>query len=84
MKTKVKVFEVKAAPELKNMDTLSGIRDKTAAEDWGRKHGYAVVYFAARKQRVYAEKLQTRVDEQAKFIEAESAQLVMFAEGNLP
>lgn len=53
----VKVIEVKQAPQLKNLATLSGIRDKDAARAWGEKNGYAVVYFVASKQRVYADRL---------------------------
>ena len=68
---KTKVIEVKEAPAIKHLDTLSGIRDAKQAEAWGMKYGYAVVYFVASKQRVYADKLSVRVDKQAKGIEAD-------------
>jgi len=81
MKTpKTKVIEVKEAPKLNNPVILQGIRDKAAAETWGMKNGHSVVYFIAKKQRVYAERLHTRVDEQAKVIEKKAVQLLMFAE----
>lgn len=81
MNKKVRVLEVKFAPDLKQLETLSGIRDKAAAEAWGAKHGHAVVYFMVKKQRVFAEKLLARVDEAAKVIEDRSKRLRMFAEG---
>lgn len=83
MATKTKVIEVKETPKLKNPAMLSGIRDKTAAQSWGEKNGHAVVYFLAKRQRVYAEKLMVRVDEQAEQIEQASAELVSVAEGAL-
>lgn len=82
MKTqKVKVIEVKAAPDLKNPYIQQGIRDVTSATNWGEKNGHAVVYFIAKKQKVYAERLQTNVAACAEKIELQSVQLVMFAEG---
>lgn len=83
METKIKVIEIKEAPKLKSPVMLSGIRDKPAAQAWGEKNGYAIVYFNAKKQRVYAEKLMVRVDAQAKKIEKASANLVKAAEGVL-
>jgi len=77
---KTNVFEIKSPPTLKKPDILKGICDKAAAEAWGVKNGYAVVYYMPGKQKVYAEKLQAKVDEQAKALEDQSAQLVMFAE----
>ncbi len=82
MKTKVKVFEVKEIPTLKNPAIQSGIRDAAAAQAWGEKNGHAIVYFLTRKQRVYAERLHTKVDEQAKEIQMKANQLVLFAENN--
>lgn len=83
MNKKTRVLDVKSAPDLKQLETLSGIRDKTAAQAWGEKRGYAVVYFVAKKQRVYADLLDVRVDEVAKVIEEKSDQLVMFAESEV-
>lgn len=83
MATKTKVIEVKETPKLKNPAMLSGIRDKNAAQSWGEKNGHATVYFLVKRQRVYAEKLMVRVDEQAEQIEQASAELVSVAEGAL-
>jgi hypothetical protein len=60
-----KVVEVKGAPELKAPAMLSGIRDTQGAERWGERYGYATVYFWSSRQRVYAEKLLTHVEEKA-------------------
>ena len=82
MKTqKTKVIEVKEAPTLKNPHILQGIRDSASAQAWGEKNGHAVVYFLPKKQRVYAERLQTNVAALAAQIQEQSHQLVMFAEG---
>jgi hypothetical protein len=83
MAKKTIVIEVKKTPSLLAPAMLSGIRDKSAAQSWGEKNGYAVVYFWAKRQRVYAEKLMVRVDEQAEQIEQASAELVSVAEGAL-
>ena len=64
MNKPVKVIEVKEAPQLQWAAIQQGIRDKAAAENWGSKYGYATVYFMARKQKVYAERLQVKVDDQ--------------------
>lgn len=80
METKIKILEVKEAPKLKNPFIQQGIRDMTSARAWGEKNGHSVVYFIARKQRVYAERLLQKVDEQARAIERKSEQLVLFAE----
>ncbi len=80
MKTKVIVHEIKQPPVLKNPAMTQGIRDTAAAKAWGEKNGHAIVYFLAKKRRVYAERLHTKVDEQAREIEAKSMQLVMLAE----
>lgn len=80
MKTRVKVIEVQIAPTLKNPAMLSGICDKSAAEAWGARNGYDVVYFLARKQKVYADKLAVRVDEKAGKIERASVELTIRAE----
>lgn len=71
---------VTAAPRLPRMDLLSGIRDKVAAKAWGDKHGYSAVFFWPSRQRVYAERM-AQVVEQAAALEAQSAELVQFAEG---
>ena len=82
MKTqKTKVIDVKEAPPLRNPHILQGIRDTASAQAWGEKNGHAVVYFLAKKQRVYAERLLTDVATQAAQIQKRSRQLVMFAEG---
>lgn len=82
MKTqKTKVIEVKEAPKMKNPVILQGIRDTASAQAWGEKNGHAVVYFIAKKQKVYADRLKTDVATQAAQIECQSQQLVMFAEG---
>lgn len=83
MATKTKVIEVKEIPQLKSPVMLSGIRDRSAAQAWGEKNNHAVVYFFAKRQRVYAEKLMVRVDEKAEEIEQASAALVSVAEGAL-
>ena len=77
------VVEVKEAPTLKAPAMISGIRDKTAALKWGERNGYATVYFLKKRERVYAEKLLTRVEEKAEGIELASAELVVMAEGAL-
>ena len=83
MAKKTIVVEVKKTPSLLAPAMLSGIRDKSAAQSWGEKNGYAVVYFLAKRQRVYAERLMVRVDEKAEEIEQASAELVSVAEGAL-
>lgn len=80
METKTKAIEVKEPPKLKNPFIQQGIRDLAAAKAWGEKNHHAFVYFIARKQRVYAERLLQKVDEQAQEIEQQSEQLLMFAE----
>ena len=74
---KVNVIMAKDAPVLKNPEILQGIRDRAGAETWGMKNGFSTVYFIARKQRVYAERLLKRVDQQAKQIEMASKQLTL-------
>jgi hypothetical protein len=80
---KTKAIEVKELPVLQHLDFAFGVRDKTAAEAWGQKNGHAVVYYLAKKKRVYADRLQVRVDEKAEKIEQASAELVVMAEGAL-
>lgn len=80
---KTKVIEVKQAPNMTNPNIQQGIRDKTAAQNWGEKNGHAFVYYLPRKQKVYAERLLQKVDEQAQEIEQKSEQLLMFAESAL-
>jgi hypothetical protein len=77
------VIEIKQIPNLLQPEMCSGVRDKKSAESWGEKHGYATVYFMARKERVYAEKLLKRVDVKAGEIETASAELVVMAEATL-
>ena len=76
MKAQVKVIEVKQAPQLQVAAIQQGIRDKAAAQHWAEKNGYTTVYFMARKQKVYAEKLQVKVNDQAKQIERKSEEPV--------
>ena len=56
------------------------IRTKEAAQAWGEKHGYSVVFFWPQRQRVYADRI-AEVAEQAAALEAQSVELVKFAEG---
>jgi hypothetical protein len=79
----IKVTPVTFAPRLITPEIVSGIRDKAAAEAWAKKHGYATVYFFAKKQRVYAERLTVRVDEKAEQIEQASEELLKCAEAAL-
>lgn len=76
MNKPVKVIDIKEPPQLQHPAIQQGIRDKVAAVNWGERNGYSTVYFMVRKQKVYAEKLQVKVDDQAKQIEAESQQLL--------
>jgi hypothetical protein len=80
MKQTTKVIEIKETPSLKNPAIMVGIRDKAAAQRWGEKNGYAVVYFITRRQKVYAEKLTAKVDALAKDLHARSAELREMAE----
>jgi len=64
MKTATKVIEVKEPPQLGDPTILQGIRDKAAAQNWGEKNGHAIVYFMAKKQKVYAERLPVKVNDQ--------------------
>jgi hypothetical protein len=64
VKTPTKVIEVKEAPQMSKPAIQQGIRDKAAAQNWGEKNGYSTVYFMARKQKVYAEKLQVKPGDQ--------------------
>lgn len=59
MKPTTKVIDCKEPPALKNPVMLQGIRDRAAAQAWGEKNGYGMVYYMPKKQRVYAERLQT-------------------------
>lgn len=76
----IKVIEVKEPPTMKNPAIQQGIRDKATAQSWGEKNGHTVVYFIAKKQRVYAERLLTKVDVQAGKIEQASVELTIQAE----
>jgi len=62
-------------PALKTPDFVYGVKDRAAAQAWGEKHGYAIVYFWPRRNRAYAEKLTEQVDAQAKKIERASIAL---------
>ena len=53
-----------------------GITSKGAAMEWGRKRGYAVVYYWHSRGRVYADYVTKRVDMLAKQLEQASADLV--------
>ena len=77
------VTNVAVAPTLQKAEFVSGIRDRAAAQAWGEKHGYGVVYFLAKKQRAYADKLQVRVDVKAEEIETASVELVAMAESGV-
>ena len=55
MATTTKVITVGAVPLFIDPVFVSGIRSKTEAEDWGKKHGHLVVYWLKRKERAYAE-----------------------------
>jgi phage terminase large subunit-like protein len=79
MTKKTTVVDVSQAPQLSKPDMLSGIRDRAAAEAWGQKHGYVIVYFMPKKQRVYAERMLD-VAEQAAALDRRSAELARFAE----
>jgi len=80
MTARVQVVPVKAAPTIQGMDMLSGIRTREAAQAWGQKHGYRVVFFWPQRERVYADKM-AEVAERAAELETRSAALVDFAEG---
>jgi hypothetical protein len=83
-KQRVNVVEIKDAPKLKYPAVIQqGIRDKASAEKWGMKNGFPTVYFMSKRQKVYAERLQTRVDHIAQAIEEASADLVAVAEAAL-
>jgi len=68
MKPTTKVINVSGSPilggklTLKNPDFMYGVKDRAAAQAWGEKHGYAIVYFWPRRNRAYAEKLTARVE----------------------
>jgi len=62
MKPTTKVNNVNGSPDLKNLDFMCGVKDRMAAQAWGEKHGYAIVYFWPRRNRAYAEKLTARID----------------------
>jgi hypothetical protein len=80
-KSKVIVIKVNEAPKMNNPVMVSGVRDAAAAQTWGEKNGHKVVYYLAKKQRVYAERLLVRVDEKAQEIEQASKELLSMAEG---
>jgi hypothetical protein len=83
-KQKVQVMPVTEAPKLNNPAIQQGIRDSKAAEHWGEKNGHTVVYYMAKRQKVYAERLLTKVDLVAEKIEQASVELVEMAEAALP
>ena len=80
---KTRVITIKVAPVMRQPEIVQGVRDETSARAWGERNGYAEVYFLKRRERAYAEKMQVRVDEQAKAIEMKSHQLVMFSQDTL-
>jgi len=75
MKPQITVIVVKDPPTLKNRSFNRGSGTRLKAVSWAMKNGFQVVYLVPRKQRVYAEKLSKRVDQQAKVIEQASKQL---------
>lgn len=84
IRKKISVIEIKEAPRLEGPVVIQqGIRDKTSAENWGTKNGFTTVYFMPKKQRVYAARMLTRVDQMAQRIEQASADLVATAEAAL-
>lgn len=83
MEVKIRVIEKKEAPHGIGFEMQQGITSKESAMKWAIKHGYSVVFYVAKKQRVYADRLQARIDHQASKIEQDSAELVKIAEGSL-
>jgi hypothetical protein len=77
---KTQVIEVKEAPDIKVPDIVQGVRDKQAAKAWGEKKGYDIVYYIARKQKVYANRLMVRVDVQSRESERASVDLLAMVE----
>lgn len=81
METKVTVIEKKEAPHGIGFEMQQGITSKESAMKWAIKRGYSVVFYVAKKQRVYADRLQARIDHQASKIEQASVDLLAVAEG---
>lgn len=77
---RVTVLIVRSAPALKHPVIVSGIRDRAAAQAWGDKNGYPVVYYLSGKQRAYADPMATRVDEIAGQLKKRSKKLLNEAE----
>lgn len=71
-----KVIEVKYAPGIGKVEMGGGIRTKEAAAAWGKKNGYATVYFLKSHERVYADRLTKDVGKLAQKIENRSAALL--------
>ena len=80
MKTTTRVMDCKISPEIRKPAMQQGIRDRAGAQAWAEKHGYPVVYFMTKKQRVYAERLTVRVDLQAQALEQASHALLTAVE----
>ncbi len=76
---KTTVIEVKLPPTMRNPFIQQGIPDTNAARAWGERNGHAVVYFVAKKQKVYAERLLTSVDAKAEEIWLKSKDLLQVA-----
>jgi hypothetical protein len=51
-----KVIIVTSIPPLKSPVMISGVPTLARAQAWGDKHGYPVVYYWRRMERVYTEK----------------------------
>lgn len=54
---KPQVILVNVPPQINNPFIQQGIRDKEAAEHLAVKHGYKIIYYLAKKQKVYAERI---------------------------
>lgn len=79
--TKVKVIETRSRPPKRNgyMMIMRGIRTREAAEAWGKKYGFATVYWIKADEKVYG----VSISEKAENIETQSRELVqsvMFTE----
>jgi hypothetical protein len=76
---KIKVNEVKERPaELKGYSmVMRGIRTKEAAETWGAKYGFPVVYWIKAEEKVYGVK---DIAQSAQALEQKSVQLLQQVE----
>jgi hypothetical protein len=78
-KTKIKVNEIKSRPEsLPGYSmVMRGIRTREAAEQWGAKYGFPVVYWIKAEEKVYGVK---DIAKAAQTLEQKSVQLLQQAE----